>query len=404
MPSFAYRGVSTTGRSVSGVVEADSAKSARAQLREKGIFASEVRTGEAATAKHGPAFRFRRGVSVRELSRTLRQLATLLAAGMPLVDAIGSIAGRQGSPAMRSALAAVREEITAGTSFERAIAKQPGVFPGIYIGMIRAGETSGALESVLTRIADHAEASARLQAQFRSAMTYPTVMMLVGGGIVTFLLAYVVPQVTRVFTESGQTLPFPTRALMVLGSFIASYGLPVALSAAAALLGLRRYASTAAGGRRVERLLFAAPWLGTVLRNVTMARFAHSMATMLSGGMTLVDALEVSRSVTGSRLVADAIREAKESVSRGEPLAVTLHKSARFNPMVVDMIGVGEKSGDIEGMLRRAADALDEEVRFNVETMAGLLEPVMILAMAGVVLFVVLAIMLPVFEMNQLVR
>lgn len=341
---------------------------------------------------------------MRELSRTLRQLATLLAAGMPLVDAVGSIAARQGSPSMHNALAAIREDITGGSSFESAIAKQPQVFPGIYVGMIRAGETSGALESVLTRIADHAEASARLQAQFRSAMTYPLVMMLVGAGIVTFLLAFVVPQVTRVFLESGQTLPLPTRALMALGSLVAAYGLPAALAACVGLLALRRYAATENGGRRVEQALLVVPWLGAVLRNVAMARFAHAMATMLAGGMTLVDALGVSRSVTGSRLVADTISEAQESVSRGETLAGTLQRSGRFHPMVIDMIAVGEKSGDIETMLHRAADALDEEVRFNVETMAGLLEPVMILAMAGVVLFVVLAILLPVFEMNQLVR
>lgn len=404
MPAYSYRGVSATGRSVAGVIEADSTRSARAQLRERGIFASEMQTGQSAVVARASRPWLRRRVGVRELSRTLRQLATLLAAGMPLVDAVGSIAARQGSPSMHNALAAIREDITGGSSFESAIAKQPQVFPGIYVGMIRAGETSGALESVLTRIADHAEASARLQAQFRSAMTYPLVMMLVGAGIVTFLLAFVVPQVTRVFLESGQTLPLPTRALMALGSLVAAYGLPAALAACVGLLALRRYAATENGGRRVEQALLVVPWLGAVLRNVAMARFAHAMATMLAGGMTLVDALGVSRSVTGSRLVADTISEAQESVSRGETLAGTLQRSGRFHPMVIDMIAVGEKSGDIETMLHRAADALDEEVRFNVETMAGLLEPVMILAMAGVVLFVVLAILLPVFEMNQLVR
>jgi len=334
----------------------------------------------------------------------MRQLSTLLSAGIPLVDAITALRNRQIRPALRSALEGVRNDLVGGDSFERAIAKHPDIFPDLYAGMIRAGEASGGLDAVLTRIAEHAESTARLQGQFRSAMTYPIIMMVVGGGIVTFLLAYVVPQVTRVFLESGQSLPWPTRMLMALGGFVAAWGLYVVAALAMAVLAIRAYSQSRAGRRRVERIAFAVPWLGIVIRNVAMARFAHTLATMISGGMPLVEALEVSRSVTGSELLGDALTHAKEAVSQGEPLAPNLDKTGLFNPMVVDMINVGERSGDIANMLNRAATALDEEVAANVETMAGMLEPIMILAMAGVVLFVVLAVLLPVFEMNQLVR
>jgi len=404
MPSFAYKGVSTAGRGVSGTVEADSPRTARARLRDQGILASDIREN---AAGQGPtARRLLAGsrVPVRELARTMRQLATLLSAGIPLVDAVATLANRPMRPAMHAALEAVRTDLIGGESFERAIARHRGVFPEIYLGMIHAGEASGALDRVLVRIADHAEANARLQAQFRAAMTYPTIMMLVGGGIVTFLLAYVVPQVTRVFLESGQSLPLPTRALMVVGDFVAGYGMYAALLLALAALAVRYYASTEQGRRRVERVLLATPWLGTVLRNVSMARFAHAMATMMAGGMPLIEALDISRSVTGSRLLDDSLAEAGEALSQGQPLAPNLERSGLFNPMVVDMIGVGEKSGELERMLEKSAETLDEEVRSNVETMASLLEPVMIIVMAGVVLFVVLAVLLPVFEMNQLVR
>ena len=340
----------------------------------------------------------------RDLSRALRQLSTLLSAGVPLVDAVGSVRNRQLPPALAAALTAVQTDITAVESFERALRKHPSVFPLVYIGMVRAGEASGALDRVLAQIADHAEANARLQAQFRSAMTYPAVMMLVGTGIVVFLLSYVVPQVTRVFLEAGQTLPLPTRMLMAAGQILADYGLVLLAVAAAAALALRQYSQTEAGSRRVERILFRLPWLGTVMRNVAMARFAHTMSTTLAGGMTLVDALEVSRGVTGSALVSDALVEASAAVSRGEQLAPSLSRGDLFNPMVLDMIAVGEKSGAIDSMMTRAAETLDEEVRVNVETMSSLLEPLMILAMAGVVLVVVLAVLLPVFEMNQLIR
>jgi general secretion pathway protein F len=402
VPSYVYKGLSLQGRATSGVVEADSPRAARARLREQGVLASDVR--ETSTSAGVRSLGGNRRVRARDLSRALRQLSTLLAAGVPLVDAVGSVRNRQLPPALAAALTAVRTDITAGESFERALRKHPSVFPLVYIGMVRAGEASGALDRVLAQIADHAEANARLQAQFRSAMTYPAVMMLVGTGIVVFLLSYVVPQVTRVFLEAGQTLPLPTRMLMAAGQILADYGLVLLAAAAGIALALRQYAQTEAGSRRVERILFRLPWLGTVLRNVAMARFAHTMSTTLSGGMTLVDALEVSRGVTGSALVSDALIEASAAVSRGEQLAPSLLRGDLFNPMVLDMIAVGERSGAIDSMMTRAAEALDEEVRVNVETMSSLLEPLMILAMAGVVLVVVLAVLLPVFEMNQLIR
>jgi len=403
MPSYSYRGVSLKGRSATGTIEADSPRAARARLREQGVLASEIHATAVATGAASQLGRGRR-VRVRDLGRALRQLATLLAAGVPLVDAVGSVGGRQLPPPLAAALAAVRADLTAGESFEQALKKHPSVFPPVYVGMVRAGEASGALDRVLVQIAEHAESSARLQAQFRAAMTYPVIMMLVGTGIVIFLLSYVVPQVTRVFLEAGQSLPLPTRILMAAGRFTSDYGLILFVLAGCGFFAVRYYARTVQGARRVERLLYAAPWLGPVLRNVAMARFGHTMGTTLSGGMTLVDALEVSRGVTGSALVSDALADAADAVSRGEPLASTLARDQLFNPMVVDMIAVGERSGSIDTMMVKAAQALDEEVRNNVETMAGVLEPMMILLMAGVVLLVVLAVLLPVFEMNQLIR
>ncbi len=405
MPIYAYRGVSLAGRNVTGNIEADSPKSARAELRIQGILASDLRAGAATqTGARSRVSLLSRRVSVRELSRTVRQLATLLSAGIPLLDAVTSLAKRPLAPAMTAALGSIRSDLTEGTSFEGAVAKHPGVFPPLYSGMIRAGEATGALEAVLHRIADHAESTARLQGQLRAAMTYPVIMMVVGGGIVTFLLAYVVPQVTRVFIEANQTLPLPTRVMMAFGEFAAAWGLQVALLLAIGLLGLRYAWTTETGGRRMERIAFRLPWFGEVLRNVAMARLSHTLSTLVAGGMPLVESLRVSRDVTGSRMVADVLGRSAEAVSQGEPLSPNLAKSNLFNPMVVDMIAVGERSGDLDNMLARSAEALDEEVRANIETMTGLLEPIMILFMAGVVLMVILAVLLPVFEMNQLVR
>ncbi len=404
MPTFAYKGVTRQGQAASGTVEADTPRSARARLRDQGILASHI---EETTAEHISGIRAllsSRRVSPRELARLLRQLATLIAADIPLVDAVGAVARRQRKPVLAATLTAVRADLIAGDSLETAVGKHPRVFPAMYRGMIRAGEEAGALDRVVLRIAEHAEASARLQERLRAAMTYPVIMMVVGAGVVSFLLAYVVPQVTRVFTESRQELPAATRALMVLGELAASYGMQILLALAVCALLLRSWAASERGGRQLERLLYRTPWLGTVLRNVAMARFSHTLATLVSGGIPLVTALEVSRTAAGSRLLADALGEAREAVTGGESLVSVLERSGLFPPMIVDMVAVGEKSGRLEEMLEKAAEALDEEIRVNVDTAASLVEPIMILLMAGVVLFVVLAIMIPVFEMNRLVQ
>jgi len=392
---------------VNGLVDAENLRAARARLREQGIFASDLRVHSGGAAANGTVSYtagLRRKVGAAELSRTLRQLATLLAAGVPLVEAVSALRDQRISPRMTHALESIAGALIEGDSLQAAMSRHPDVFPSIYTGMVGAGEASGSLDEVLVRMADHAEAGARLQQRVRDAMTYPAFMTVVGGGIVVFLLSYVVPQVTRVFTESHHALPLATRVLMWLADAVASYGILGVALTIAALLALRYYANTPAGGRRLERLRFSLPVVGQLAKNVAATRFAQTVATMLSGGMPLVDALETSRSVVGSRLFADALAEAKEAVVQGEPLAPTLRAGDLFNPMIVDMIAVGERSGELDAMLESAAHMLDEEVRANVERLASLLAPVTTVLMGAVVMFIVVAVLLPVFEMNQLVR
>ncbi|MBI5504902.1 MAG: type II secretion system F family protein [Deltaproteobacteria bacterium] len=401
MPSFRYTGVADSGRSVSGFIEADNPRTARAQLRERGIFASSLRAQQ--PAGHGGRA-LRRNVRPAELARTLRQLAMLLRAGVPLDEAVDTLRRQRVTPLLTRALESVRVQIREGSTLAAAMAQHPGAFSPIYIGMVEAGESSGALDVVLDRVAAHAEGQARLRARAWTAMLYPTIMSVVGGGIVLFLLAYVVPQVTRVFVEAKQRLPLPTRMLMAIGSFLGNYGLLLAAALVGAALALRSILSGEEARRRLERMLFAVPRLGEMMRDIAVARFAQTLATMVAGGLPLVEALRVSRGSCGSVLLADALARAETAVFEGASLAACLGQSPLFDPMVVDMIAVGERSGDLESMLSHASAAIEEQVRQRIDTMAGLLEPAMILLMAAVVLFVILAILLPVFEMNQLVR
>jgi general secretion pathway protein F len=404
VPSFRYSGVAANGRSVGGYVEADSARTARARLRERNVFATAVSEVKAET---GPSasWSLRRGrVGTSELSQALRQLATLLRAGVPLDEAVDALRKRRGSPGLAEAMESVRSRIREGASLASAMGDHPNVFPAIYTGMVEAGEASGALDTVLDRIADHAEGQARLRQRAMSAMTYPIIMSVIGGGIVLFLLAYVVPQITRVFSEAKQDLPLPTRLLMTSGELLASYGfllLPIGLGA---LVLLQRALANTASRRRLEAIFYRVPVLGAVVRDVAVARFAQTLATMVAGGLPLLDSLRIARASSGSVLLSDTLEDAERSVSEGGSLAACLQTSPLMDPVVVDMIGVGERSGDLEGMLNHASRAIEEQVRLRVDRMATMLEPVMTVAMAAVVLFVVLAIMLPVFEMNRLVH
>jgi general secretion pathway protein F len=404
VPSFRYSGVSASGRSVGGVVEADSARTARARLRERNVFAGTV-TEVKVEAGASASWSLRRTrVSTSELSQALRQLATLLRAGVPLDEAVDALRKRRGSPALGESMESVRSRIREGASLAAAMADHPNVFPAIYTGMVEAGEASGALDTVLERIADHAEGQARLRQRAMSAMTYPLIMTVIGGGIVLFLLAYVVPQITRVFAEAKTQLPLPTRILMATGELLASYGLLLFPIGILALLALQRALASPASRRVLEGFFYRVPVLGAVVRDIAVARFAQTLATMVAGGLPLLDSLRIARASSGSALLSDTLVDAEKSVSEGGSLAACLATSPLLDPVVVDMIAVGERSGDLEGMLSHASKAIEEQVRLRVDRMATMLEPVMTVGMAAVVLFVVLAIMLPVFEMNRLVH
>jgi general secretion pathway protein F len=404
VPSFRYSGVSAAGRSVGGFVEADSARTARARLRERNVFATAV-TEVKAEAASAAAWSLRRTrVKPSELSQALRQLATLLRAGIPLDEAVDALRKRRGSPALAEAMESVRSRIHEGSSLAAAMADHPNVFPSVYTGMVEAGEASGALDTVLERIAEHAEGQARLRARAMGAMTYPIIMLVIGGAIVGFLLAYVVPQVSRVFAEARENLPLPTRVLVASADLLASYGFLILPIAIVALLALRRGLANPASRRRLEALFYRVPTVGDVVRDIAVARFAQTLSTMVAGGLPLLDSLRIARASCGSTLLTDALADAERSVSEGGSLAACLQASPLVDPVVVDMIAVGERSGDLEGMLNHASRSIEEQVQQRVDRMATMLEPLMTVFMAAVVLFVLLAIMLPVFEMNRLVR
>jgi general secretion pathway protein F len=410
MPVYAYRGLNEAGRSVGGIIDADNPKGARLKLRRSGVFPTEV-TEQAADRPQvvaaRPAFDVRavfERVSPQDLALMTRQLATLVGAGLPLIDCLGALIEQVDSPRQKRILSQVREHVVGGGTLADGLKVHPGVFTDLYVNMVRAGEASGALDIVLLRLAEYTERSAQLRGKVRAALTYPTFMGCFAVGILFFLLSYVVPKITRIFEETQQSLPAITVVLLGLSGFAREYWWVVLGLVIGAAVALRLSVRTPTGRLRFDRATLRVPYVGKLLKKVALARFARTLATLLQGGIPLLQSLDIVKNVVNNMVLRNAIEDGRTSIREGQSIAEPLRRSGLFPPLLVHMIAVGEKSGELEAMLARAADAYDNEVEASVTALSSIIEPVIIIFMGGIVMFIVLAIMLPIFELNQLVR
>ncbi len=412
MPVYAYRGFNAAGRAIGGIVDADTPKGARQKLRREGIFPTELVEQQRQVPKRAATesttwqsfTRYFERISPEELALLTRQLATLVGARVPLVDSLSALIEQSEHARTKRILSQVREQVTEGSSLADALKAHPRVFSDLYVNMVRAGEASGALEAVLLRLADYTESYAQLRSKVRSALTYPTLMAVTGAAILMFLLAYVVPKITKIFAENQATLPLMTRILLAVSGFAQEYWWLMVFVLLTAGVSVQMSRRTEAGRLRFDRYMLAIPYLGTLFKKVALARFARTLATLLKSGVNLLTALDIAKNVVNNSLLSRAIEEARESIREGQSIAPPLKKSGLFPPMLVHMIAVGERSGELENMLSKAAEAYDNDVSTSVATITSVLEPMMILFGGAVVLFIVLAILLPIFEMNQLVR
>lgn len=406
MPVFAYRGLAANGRSVAGVVDADSVRTARGKLRERGIFPTELAEEERAARRSlGDYFpSFGRRIPPTELSLLTRQLSSLLGAGVQLVDALATLADQATRPVTKRLLSQVRERVREGTSLGDALAVHPETFSDLYVGMVHAGEAAGALETVLNRVADFSESQAEFKAKVTHALTYPIIMICVGSAIMFFLMSYVVPQVATIFQQSNAALPLPTLILIGMSNFIAGYWVLLVLLIAATIAAVMYGLSTKRGRRLYDTWLLRLPYIGGTVTRVLCARFSRTLATMLQSGVQLLPALASVKHVVTNGLLADAVEESRTSIREGHGMTHPLAQSKLFPPLLIEMIRVGERTGELESMLERVADTYEREVERSLSQLTTLLEPLMTLAMAGIILFMMLAILLPIFQLNQLMR
>lgn len=402
MPAFEYQALDTSGRTVKGVVEGDAERQVRTLLRDQGLMPLQVD----AVAATGAA---RLGLAPRRMSGTdlallTRQFATLAHAGLTIEECLNALIEQTESAGTRRILAAVRARVLEGQSLAKGLAGFPQAFPDIYCALIDAGEQSGHLGEVLERLAEYTENRMALRQKVALAFIYPALVTIVAVLVVGLLLIYVVPQVTRVFANTGQALPLVTRALIGISDVVRAGSYFWIVGLAAAIVGARQAMRRPDLRRRWHAMLLRLPMVGRLVRGIDAARFANTLGILTSSGIPLLNALQYAVRVVTNLPMRDAVESALRQVREGAGLARALGQTKLFPPMVVHLIASGEASGQLDTMLRRAADTQTRELESWVKALTALLEPVMILVMGLIVLFIVVAILLPIFEMNQMIK
>jgi general secretion pathway protein F len=412
MPVYQYRGYRADGGAATGIVDAESVKVARLKIRKEGVFPTDVvEQGLTSARRSGttrisvtPALGRSASLTSNDLALMTRQFATLLVAGLPLVEALGVLVDQAEKKPIKSLVADIREQIREGKSLSAVLETYEKDFSQIYVHMVRAGEASGALDQILFRLAEFLEKQLALKAKVTNAILYPALMLIVGVSVLFFLMTFVVPKITAVFASMKETLPWPTVALMSVSRLFADYWLLVVGLLVGGILLTQRIMRTDNGRMAADRVILRLPLIGDLARMVSISRLTSTLATMLASGVQLLDALDVSKRVMNNRVLEETVEEARQNIREGETIADPLKRSGEFPALVTHMIAVGERSGEMEEMLRRVSQIYDGEVERVITRLTSLMEPIMILAMGVIVFFIVVAILLPIFEMGQMVR
>ncbi len=406
MGAFEYVALDSGGKEKKGVLEGDTPRQIRQQLRDQGLTPLDVqeasqRESKSATRRTGGGMR--RGVSATDLSLITRQMATLVKSGLPLEEALQAAAQQNEKARLKSMLLAVRARVMEGHTLATGLGDFPHVFPELYRTTVSAGEQSGHLDVVLERLADYTENRQQMQQKIQLALFYPAMLTLVAVLVVVGLMTYVVPQVVHVFENIGQELPVLTRGLIAVSDFMRSYGIILLLLIAAGISALSWLLRKEGPKRRFHELLLRLPLIGRLERGVNAGRFARTFSIVTASGVPVLDGLRIAAEVLSNLPMREAVEDAARKVSEGASISAALHSSGYFPPMTVHLIASGESSGRLEEMLERAAINQEREIETLISAVMGLFEPVLILLMGGVVLVIVLAILLPIFNLNELV-
>jgi type IV pilus assembly protein PilC len=409
MPTFTYKGVKSDGGVVAAEITAADERAAARQLRSQGITVQSLAAKRAAAGgfdlSNLPIIgSFMGGVRSRDVSVFTRQFATMISAGLPLVQCLQALGQQAERKRFQEIIARVAADVEGGATLSEAMARHPKIFDELYVNLVHVGEIGGVLDSMLARLAIYMEKSDALKHRVRTAMVYPILVITVAIGVVTFLLIFIIPIFTKFYNQAGVPLPPPTQFVVSLSNFVVGYWWGLIGGAIGTFLGFRAWYRTEQGRLTVDRFLLRAPIFGVLLRKIAVARFTRTLSALISGGVPILDALRITAKTAGNRIVENAVMDARERVTAGQTLAEPLRQSKVFPAMVVQMVSVGEQTGALDNMLGKVADYYEDEVDVAVSGLTALLEPIMIVFLGIVVGGIVISMYLPIFQVITLVK
>ncbi|MBI1823861.1 MAG: type II secretion system inner membrane protein GspF [Nitrospirae bacterium] len=409
---YEYKGLTAEGREMSGMIDAENPKTARTRLKIQGIFPTEVHEDTSssragASPEGGGSFLNRRlfgGISALEISLMTRQLSTLISAGLPLMEALEALVEQIEQPQLKKMVSGIREKIREGHPLSQALTDYTRYFSPLYIQMVRAGEASGTLARMLDRIAQYLEHQNRLKSKLVSALAYPILMVGISLLVLAGMITFVIPRVVVIFEDMHQALPLPTKILIGFSDLVRNQGWIFLMAAGLMIYLFRRYIHTPAGRLKWDGWILNLPVAGSMIKRLSLSRFAKTLETLLAGGVPLLTALDIVKTLVRNKVLEQAISKARENIKEGESIAGPLKRSGLFPPLMIHMIGVGERSGELELMLGKVAETYDYEMEAVIGTLTSLLSPILILGMGLVIFFIVISILLPIFQMSSIVR
>lgn len=402
MPIYEYKGLSKAGKNVRGTLDAENVRAARTKLKKDGIYVVDLRDKTKAAAKKNKKPGSGKSVGVEDLSSTTRQLSVLLKANIPLVEALAATADQVENPTLKEAISDIKNMVNEGSSFHKGLAKYPKIFDTTFVSMCEAGETSGTLDVILVRLAEFTEAQNELNSKVKSAMLYPVIMFLFTMGMLSVLFIFVIPKMQTIFESAEMELPWYTNAVIGFSGILVNYWWLVIAGVVGGALVFRTWKNSPGGSKQYDALLLNLPVVGPLARMVAVSRFTRTLSTLLQGGVPMLGAMDIVKNVVGNEVLARAIIQARDNISEGESIAGPLKRSEQFPPIVIHMINIGEKTGELENMLTQVSDSYDFQVKTQISGLTALLEPVMIIMMGVAIGIIVFSIMLPMFDMANM--
>ncbi len=405
MAIYSYKGLDKTGKEIKKTIDSDSLSSAKAKVRSMGIMLieiSEQKSQNKSSISSSTSFSFGPIVSIQELSLMTRQLATLIKAKIQIVEAFNALVDQTDNQKFKSILAEIKQKINEGSSLANALSDYPKVFDNVYVNMVDAGETSGTLQVVLLRLADFTEAQVKLKNKIKGAMTYPLIMAFVGAGMMGIIFIFVIPKITRIFETMKKDLPLQTEICIWISQFLKSYWWAVIIGTFFAFTSFKKYIKTKQGKSRWDDLLLKLPIIGELVTMVNVSRFCSTLATLLNSGVPIIAALKIVKNLIANVHMQQAVEEAKINVSEGASLAAPLVRSGLFPTMVTHMMTLGEKSGELEDMLKIIAENYEDQVESKLNGLTSVLEPIMLVGMGIAVAFIIFSVVVPMMQLNSL--